>query len=42
MNNESYYNTHWKEFIEYSFSLDKIRGEKLIDTVPALGEYVNG
>jgi pyruvate-formate lyase-activating enzyme len=42
MNNESYYNTHWKEFIDYSFSLDKIRGEKLIDTVPALGEYVNG
>jgi hypothetical protein len=41
MNSESYYKTHWKEFVEYTEKLDNIRGENLVDVEPKFKEYLN-
>lgn len=40
MNSDSYYNTHWNEFIEYTQKLDKIRNENINTVVPSLKEYI--
>ena len=41
MNSDSYYNTHWNEFVEYTKNLDKIRNESIEQTVPELGKFIN-
>jgi sulfatase maturation enzyme AslB (radical SAM superfamily) len=40
MNSESYYDKHWKEFVEYTTKLDEIRGESFLDIVPDLEKYI--
>jgi hypothetical protein len=40
MQSESYYDTHWKEFISYTKNLDKIRNENLLDVEPMFQEYI--
>jgi hypothetical protein len=40
MNSESYYDEHWKEFCNYTRSLDKIRTESIDDVCPNLVEYM--
>jgi hypothetical protein len=37
---ESYYKTHWQEFIDYTQKLDKIRNENLLDVEPMFQEYI--
>lgn len=39
MNSESY-NEQWDEFLNYTYSLDKIRNESIIEVVPSLGKYL--
>ena len=40
MQSESYYDTHWKEFLSYTKNLDKIRNENLLDVEPMFQEYI--
>ena len=40
MNDYSYNNTHWAEFIQYTKDLDRIRNENIYDVVPSLGRYI--
>ena len=42
MNSESYYETHWNEFVKYTLDLDKIRDEKLLQVEPKFKDYING
>ena len=42
MNSESYYDSHWNEFIKYTRQLDSIRDENLLDVEPQFKEYING
>ena len=42
MNSESYYDSHWNEFIKYTKQLDSIRDENLLDVEPQFKEYING
>ena len=42
MNGESYYENHWKEFLDYTKKLDEIRNEKLLTTEPSFEKYING
>jgi hypothetical protein len=42
MNGESYYESHWKEFLDYTKKLDEIRNEKLLTTEPSFEKYING
>ena len=41
MNSDSYYDTHWQEFINYTVSLDKIRNESIKLVCPGLGKYID-
>jgi len=41
MNSDSYYDSHWQEFISYTRSLDRIRQENLLDIEPAFKDYIN-
>jgi hypothetical protein len=41
MNSDSYYEEYWKEFKEYTFKLDSIRGESILLAEPRLGEYLD-
>lgn len=40
MNGESYYETHWNEFVKYTQQLDNIRGENLINVEPKFKDYL--
>jgi MoaA/NifB/PqqE/SkfB family radical SAM enzyme len=40
MTSESYYDTHWNEFLKYTQDLDRIRGESLLDIEPMFSEYI--
>lgn len=40
MNSESYYDKHWKEFVDYTTKLDEIRGESFLNIVPELEKYI--
>ncbi len=40
MTSESYYDTHWNEFLSYTKNLDKIRNENLLDIEPMFQEYI--
>jgi hypothetical protein len=40
MNSDSYYATHWSEFVTYTRKLDDIRGESLIDVEPNFGRFL--
>jgi MoaA/NifB/PqqE/SkfB family radical SAM enzyme len=40
MNSDSYYNSHWQEFINYTKKLDGIRNESLFDTEPNFERFV--
>lgn len=40
MQSESYYDTHWNEFLSYTKNLDKIRNENLLDIEPMFQEYI--
>lgn len=42
MNSESYYDSNWKEFVEYTQKLDYIRNELLADVEPKLERFING
>jgi hypothetical protein len=42
MNGESYYDSHWNEFIKYTKQLDSIRNENLLDVEPKFKDYING
>lgn len=42
MNSESYYDSHWNEFIKYTRQLDSIRNENLLDVEPKFKDYING
>jgi sulfatase maturation enzyme AslB (radical SAM superfamily) len=42
MNSESYYDSHWNEFIKYTKQLDSIRNENLLDVEPKFKDYING
>ena len=42
MNSESYYQTHWSEFVKYTLDLDKIRDEKLLEVEPKFKDYIDG
>ena len=42
MNSESYYDSHWNEFIKYTQQLDSIRNENLLDVEPKFKDYING
>ena len=41
MNKEDWYDTHWKEFVDYTNALDKSRNENILDLVPEFGEFWN-
>ena len=41
MNKEDWYDTHWKEFVDYTNALDKSRKENILDLVPEFGEFWN-
>ena len=41
MNSQSYYDTYWQEFLDYTEKLDKIRGESIVDVEPDLKKYIN-
>ena len=41
MNSESYYDTHWEEFKNYTKKLDLIRSENLLDVEPMFKDYIN-
>lgn len=40
MNSESYYESHWQEFVRYTKSLDSIRDESLIDVEPKFKDFI--
>lgn len=40
MTSDSYYDTHWNEFLKYTQDLDKIRNENLLDAAPIFSEYI--
>jgi pyruvate-formate lyase-activating enzyme len=40
MNSESYYDTHWDEFVSYTKKLDSIRTESIFDVEPKFKEYM--
>jgi sulfatase maturation enzyme AslB (radical SAM superfamily) len=42
MNSESYYDSHWNEFLKYTKQLDSIRNENLLDVEPKFKDYING
>jgi organic radical activating enzyme len=42
MNSESYYDSHWNEFLKYTRQLDSIRNENLLDVEPKFKDYING
>ena len=42
MNSESYYDSHWNEFLKYTKQLDSIRNENLLDVEPQFKDYING
>jgi sulfatase maturation enzyme AslB (radical SAM superfamily) len=42
MNSESYYDSHWNEFVKYTRQLDSIRDENLLDVEPKFKDYING
>jgi hypothetical protein len=42
MNSESYYDSHWNEFIKYTKQLDSIRNENLLDVEPKFKEHIDG
>jgi hypothetical protein len=40
MTSDSYYDTHWNEFLKYTQDLDKIRNENLLDAAPIFSEFI--
>lgn len=40
MISESYYDSHWNEFLSYTKNLDRIRHENLLDIEPMFQEYI--
>lgn len=39
MNSESYYNSHWSEFLSYTRRLDQLRSENIVMVEPMLAPY---
>ena len=40
MNSDSYYNSHWQEFVNYTKKLDSIRGESLFTIEPNFERFI--
>lgn len=40
MNSDSYYETHWAEFVDYTTKLDKIRQQNILDIEPLFKDYI--